>query len=313
MRKYLLPDKKQYKANMHCHSTLSDGRLTVEQLKDAYKSHGYSILAYSDHNKLIPHNDLRDDAFLPITSIEIDMTEYAPNWLYARTYHINFFSKDADRTEFIHVDRAYDYKVANDMIERAAAEGFVAQYNHPRWSLQQPDDFLPLKGLKLFETFNTGCEIEMANGYGDYEYELMLTKGSRVLPSCTDDNHDATTDFDSPYNDSFGGFNMICMDKLGYDEFFDAIENGDMYASTSPEIKALYVEDGKIHIECSPAKTIMLRTDGRLSGPVHSNNCDLTSHDFAIPADTSWKYLRFEVWDNKGKAFTRAYDVSEIR
>ena len=41
MKKYLIsPEKKQYKANMHSHSTFSDGKLTVEQLKEAYMERG---------------------------------------------------------------------------------------------------------------------------------------------------------------------------------------------------------------------------------------------------------------------------------
>ena len=47
---YLIsPYKKQYKANLHCHSTLSDGKKTPEELREMYKSHGYSILAITDH------------------------------------------------------------------------------------------------------------------------------------------------------------------------------------------------------------------------------------------------------------------------
>ena len=50
MKKYLIsPDKKQYKANLHCHSVLSDGRKTPEELVEAYKSRGYGILAITDH------------------------------------------------------------------------------------------------------------------------------------------------------------------------------------------------------------------------------------------------------------------------
>lgn len=46
---YLIsPDKKQYKANLHCHSTISDGKKTPEELKEMYKRHGYSILAITE-------------------------------------------------------------------------------------------------------------------------------------------------------------------------------------------------------------------------------------------------------------------------
>jgi hypothetical protein len=272
MKQYLLPNTNQYKANLHCHSTLSDGKFTPEELKEGYKKAGYSVLAYSDHNVLVPHIDLKDECFIPITATEIDMTEPSDNWLVARTYHFNFFSKDENRREFIPVKRAYSAKVANDMIKRARAEGFLAQYNHPRWSLQLPEDYLPLEELSMFEIYNTGCEKEMINGYGDVEYEIMLRAGKTLAPSATDDNHNGCGDFNSPYNDSFGGFTMLCMNKLEYAAVLDTIEKGNIYASTGPVIKEFSVEDGTVHVECSPCRTIALRTESRATHIVHSNS-----------------------------------------
>ena len=47
-KRFLLPEGGRfYKANLHCHSTLSDGALTIGELKEAYKSRGYSVLAYT--------------------------------------------------------------------------------------------------------------------------------------------------------------------------------------------------------------------------------------------------------------------------
>lgn len=54
MKKYLLPETGNfYKANLHCHSTVSDGELTVEEIKKIYTEQGYSIVAYTDHEVLI--------------------------------------------------------------------------------------------------------------------------------------------------------------------------------------------------------------------------------------------------------------------
>lgn len=53
MKKYLLPKSGSfYKANLHCHSTVSDGKLTPEELKKIYKEKGYSVIAYTDHDVL---------------------------------------------------------------------------------------------------------------------------------------------------------------------------------------------------------------------------------------------------------------------
>ena len=57
MRKYLLPEGgKFYKANLHSHSTVSDGVKTPEELKEMYKAEGYSVFAYTDHDNFVRHN-----------------------------------------------------------------------------------------------------------------------------------------------------------------------------------------------------------------------------------------------------------------
>ena len=45
---------------------------TPEQAKDLYKSNGYSILAYTDHDAFIPHHDLTDKDFLALAGFEAE-------------------------------------------------------------------------------------------------------------------------------------------------------------------------------------------------------------------------------------------------
>ena len=70
-------NKQQYKANLHCQSTCSDGRLTPEQLKEEYKKRGYSIVAFTDHEHVIDNSHLNDEEFLAITSCELAIKEFA--------------------------------------------------------------------------------------------------------------------------------------------------------------------------------------------------------------------------------------------
>ena len=99
MKKFLLSESgKFYKANLHSHSTYSDGKLTPEQMKKAYMEKGYSIIAFTDHNLLLSHNDLSDENFLALNGMEIDFYEgWNPNFIdQGKTYltwkgcHINF-------------------------------------------------------------------------------------------------------------------------------------------------------------------------------------------------------------------------------
>lgn len=60
---------------MHCHTNLSDGYLSPEQIKEHYKSKGYSVVAYTDHDILIPHDELNDENFLALHGFEMEINE----------------------------------------------------------------------------------------------------------------------------------------------------------------------------------------------------------------------------------------------
>ncbi len=310
-RKYLLPQSGNfYKANLHCHSTNSDGRYTVQHLKEIYMSKGYSIIAFSDHNKLIPHKELQDENFLPITATEINIDGKQP-WPDTLTYHINFYSKDQDRKEFVPFTNKYDTDCVNKLISDASKAGFLVQYNHPRWSFQTPSDFLPLENLWGFEVFNTGCEVEMLDGWGDYEYEALCrdfyaNRKDLPAPIATDDNHNAHMDEDSPFNDSFGGWIMVKAERLDYISVMDALENKSLYASTGPEIYELYKEDNKVFVKHSPSCTVALLTNSRPTSILQSHDNNMTCSELNIPENTKW--FRIEIADKAGKrAITRAY------
>lgn len=79
MRHYFLPEAGNfYKANLHCHSNISDGKLSPEELKKAYREHGYSVLAITDHDAIFSHNELNEDDFLTLTSYEMEINYMPP-------------------------------------------------------------------------------------------------------------------------------------------------------------------------------------------------------------------------------------------
>ena len=90
-RRYLLPaDGNFYKTSMHTHTTISDGRLTPEEVKEIYQSMGYSVVAYTDHSRLVQHNDLTDENFLAINAYEYEVFGDGC------CYHLNFYAKTPD-------------------------------------------------------------------------------------------------------------------------------------------------------------------------------------------------------------------------
>ena len=58
MKKYLINEGGNfYKANLHCHTTLSDGRLTPEQIKENYKEDDVIDFIVNNCYKTLPEED----------------------------------------------------------------------------------------------------------------------------------------------------------------------------------------------------------------------------------------------------------------
>lgn len=316
-----------FKANLHCHSTISDGVMTPEALKNHYKRHGYSILAYTDHEVLVPHNVLNDENFLTIPGYEVQI--YAdldlPKRL-RRVSHMNFYPKDPEnrRMPFYNHDdvmrldkmpdiskavyagdgneyKEYSVEGLNRLISKAKDAGFIVSYNHPTWSKEDSDIYAHLNGLFAMEIYNHGAQVMGHDAYCPYVYEQMLRNGLRLGCISTDDTHKPC--------DLFGGFTMVYADTLTHSAVIRALENGDFYASRGPIIKGLWYENGMFCIECSPAKEIIISNSGRRD-PVCSvkqaKDGTITYAEF--PIQDIDVFVRFTVVDALGKtANTRAY------
>ena len=99
MKKHLLPEGGNfYKSNLHVHTTVSDGEMTPEEIKRIYSEKGYSVVAYTDHEIMVPQPHLTDESFLAITSTEIHVnTRYDCDFGYVKTYHLNIYSSEENR------------------------------------------------------------------------------------------------------------------------------------------------------------------------------------------------------------------------
>lgn len=124
MKKYLLAQNGNfYKANLHTHTTLSDGENTPEQVKKMYKEEGYSVLAYTDHNDFYNHNDLSDPDFLVLNGCEPGVDEpmvHPDRGRKVKTCHFCVIALDKNRTEGIDTQgRTFEYNtkdIYDDML-----------------------------------------------------------------------------------------------------------------------------------------------------------------------------------------------------
>ncbi len=337
MRKYLLPDSGNfYKANLHVHTTVSDGEMTPEEIKRIYMERGYSIVAFTDHEVMVPHPELTDDSFLALTATEISVNQrYDCDFHFTKTYHLNIYSPFENKSSFSTFDRSQiwkkeslryitpeqdmiDYKrvytvdCINDMIKRANDEGCLVSYNHPVWSLQDHADYIGLKGLWGIEVYNTACA---RNGHFDSAKPMddLLRAGERVMPLAGDDAH--------LMQDCFGGFLMVNAERLGYDEVFGALKKGDFYSSVGPELHEISIKDGVVRIRTSPVAFIGIVTDTRYLHTEKSADGTLTEVNFdingylrlAAEGVNEHRYIRVTLIDASGNpAYSRAYFIDEL-
>ena len=347
MKKYLIsPELNWYRANMHCHTTVSDGHYSPEEIKKAYKDMGYSIVAYTDHEIIRTHNELTDGEFLAITSSEFSITDgkpcfdmpegsYMDAWKARKTIHLGIYAKDPNQLFHPATDegafnywksqgknmdgasvdgysRIYTLESINETIKRLNENGFLVALNHPNWSLNDMNDYLNMEGLWSLEILNYATERISGAEYCPYIYDHMIRSGKNPNLFCNmgDDNHNRGGSFDH----SFGGSTIIGAKELEYNQVMEALESGNFYCASGknpPKINALYVEDNVIKIDCSPATDIFVTGMGRNFRYANTEGEEATHAEFRLdPQDIMFRVTVRDKYGNN--AHTHYYKVSDL-
>ncbi|MBR4419803.1 MAG: PHP domain-containing protein [Clostridia bacterium] len=339
MKKYLLPQNGNfYKANLHCHTNCSDGKLSPEEVKNLYKENGYSIIAFTDHDVLLSHTDLNDENFLALNGYEIEVNEEGDKpWPKKKTCHMCLIALKPDNLKQVCYHREwylfgnapkfrdqlqfdenlpdfvrhYTPECINEIMKTAKENGFFVTYNHPTWSLEDYSNYINYTEMNAMEIINGSCLAAGYNEYNERVYSDFLNTGKRLFCIATDDNHNFHP-FNSRNNDSCIGFTVIKAPSLNYCDITNALVNGDFYASEGPEIKELWYEDGKINITCSNADSIVLSTGIRRMEIKYAENGEfLTQATFNVQDLDN--YVKITVTDERGKhAYTNAYFVEDL-
>ena len=342
MKKILLDENlNKYKANLHCHTNISDGEFTPEQIKELYKKHGYSVVAFTDHDIFLAHDDLNDDIFLALHGYEMEF--YAPKapGKTNKTCHICLIQKDPknmtqvcwnrqngyfDGNGELYKDQAvfdetqpdfwreYTPEKVSQAIKIARDNGFFVTYNHPTWSVENFQDYMNFHGMHAMEISNYSSAVDGFDEYNPRVYDDMLRGGKRIYCIGADDNHNYHSP-DSPYSDSCGAYIVLFAKELTYSSIMDSLFSGNFYSSqgidNGPQIHSLYYEDGKVHIKCSPAVKVSVTGNSRRAFSKLMDKELITDAVLDIPPDNA--YFRVTVVDEHGNhANSNAYFIDEI-
>ncbi len=236
-----------FKGNLHCHSTVSDGRLEPSSIAELYKRSGWNFLAFTDHEIYTDWEEYSDDSFIILPGIEIGVDEAGH---IDKCHHIVGIHRSFDaELESRHMERFSHGKDIQASIDRLKEAGYMAIYCHPVWSRAQFQDIAALDGFFAVEIYNNACELESHTGFALAYWDFLLRKGRRVWGVASDDAHHI-------FPDRCGGWVMVNAPSLSRADITKALYEGRFYSSTGPEIYALEIQGDKCLVQCSPVKAI---------------------------------------------------------
>lgn len=281
MKKHLFSEEGQfYKANLHAHTDMSDGHQSPEEVKELFKSLGYSIVAYTDHDIFVDRSHLNDEEFLALNGLELEINgrNFGRGWVDMETCHINFIALEPDnlitpcyhRSKYLlrnapnyrHLlkydeslpdfDRFYTPERINEMFMIGRNQGFFTVYNHPWGSLEQYPTYIQYNYMHAMEMYNGPVE------YNPQVYDDMLRAGKMIYCVGGDDSHSV--------DGSGFSWTTIKAKSLDYRTVTKALMAGQFYCSQGPEIYELYMEDGVMHVKTSDAQGIYFTSAARAKG-----------------------------------------------
>lgn len=272
--------QKYYKVALHNHTTLSDGRLTPEEVAERYKKDDYDAISFTDHWHF---GESRELCGLHIIS--------------GCEYNIGGSETKGDVMHIVGFGMKNDPKLPRDasrqtVIDGINAEGGIAVLAHPAWSVNTVADAKALHGFTATEIFNSVSEWgQSLRAYSDHFVDACANEGLYYSILATDDAH--------YYNcDECKGWVMVKADELTDEAIVSAIKRGDSYASQGPHVNA-YMKDGVLKIETSPCEVIAVLSNGAWLPNRVKRGEGITEFEY-VPKDME-RWLRVEVRDKDGK------------
>ncbi len=300
--------KKGFKGNLHAHSTVSDGKLSPEQVARLYRERGYSFLAFSEHQCYTYHHDLQAPDFIVLPAIEINASFGEPR----RFFHANGIlgPKSLRRSselpyehlQYLDVPDLRDYPSgAQRAINELRESGHLVMFNHPEWSFNSYDDLVSLDGYFAVEIYNYASDVETGIGLSTGHWDAVLRSGRKVWGVAADDNHNRNKFGEAPQEwDSLGGWVTVDADELSHDAIASSLLQGKFYSSMGPEIHYLGFDGNKVCVECSPVKSIYFISYFHHGySRRNKNGGAVESAEYEIKGTE--KYIRVECVDEKGR------------
>jgi hypothetical protein len=268
-----------FKANLHTHTTASDGEKTPEERIQEYRDHGYAILALTDHEVSQDVKAFSSKDFLVIGGMETHPRCPFEN----DVYHLVCLNVPAGLV--FPPDADADTRIA--IVKKLGGEVIFA---HPYWSGFNINHLLSINDYIAIEVYNA-TSTKIGKACSSVQWDDLLTYG-RFLPAVAVDDVHAGRDI-------FMGWTMIKARSLSVRSVLAALRNGCFYSSCGPIIEDFHIEKNEVVVRCSPAMEIHIMAQKFLGQSFYTDGeKELTTA--RCPLHDQMRYVRVEVVDRNG-------------
>lgn len=278
------------KGNLHCHTTLSDGKGSPASVIRQYGNMGYDFLAITDHQRYNFTNYAPESDVLILPGMEADRFLDGDGMPVLHVVAVgpeeNNGYSDGQKVFY---QRGGKADACQDIIDNARAANNLAILCHPMWSGNTVEEVKTLQDFQMIEVWNTGSAIFWGVDSNTYHWDVLLKEGRKVYAVASDDGHDL-------HQNGFGWVRVNA--EKNVDSILNALKNGEFYASCGPEIYDFYVEDGNVCINCSPVSQILIRNFSCPHRMLRGEN--MTGGQFVL-RDCCKGYIRAEIVDAQGR------------
>ena len=273
--------KKRYKINLHMHTTDSDGQLTEAEALDLYLERGYDAVAVTEH--WIQKMGGSHRGMTVLSGCEYNTT-YRDSM--QGVYHILG----------IGIERNAEGLKPDDppqkIIDEIHRVGGIAILAHPAWSLNAPDQILPLRDVDATEIYNSVSGVHFSRrADSSYIIDLIASRGRYYPLMGADDTH---------YYDNDAGVSWIMVEAESNapEHLLPAIRTGKYYATQGPEVH-LTREGDEFVVRCSPCSEIRFFSNSVFSYRIFEGEGITEARYTPQPVET---YVRAEVVDADGRS-----------
>lgn len=271
-----------FKGNLHCHTTVSDGKLSPDEVVALYRDLGYDFLALTDHRRLSAPTHL-EGCMLLLSGMEMDYT------LPGEVLHLIGVGMDERLNGY---DLSGGPQRCINLFRRCGGRAIVA---HPAWSLNTVATLSALRNVTAAEIYNSVSTYPWNGDRADASSVLDVAAAHGVLYRfvASDDSH--------RYQGEAGrAFTMVQAEDLSQESLFDALDRGRFYCSQGPRFEQISIEDGRIDVTCSPVDTVIFYSNLIWTGNRCQTGKDLVFASYDLTVNRGERYVRIQLIDAQG-------------